>query len=96
MTFKVFIPAVHAYSQAIKPHSCQKRKVSQNAYLRKSSCPEIRVRASHNKDEIFRNSSLPNFTTSSREIQPINNTIAENTNKNLRRLQSVEEEKEEK
>ena len=96
MTFKVFIPAVHAYSHAIKPHSSQKRKVPQNAYLRKSSCPEIRVQASHNKDEMFRNSSLPNFTTSSREIQPTNNS-AENTklsNKNLHRLQSVEEEKE--
>merc|ERR1712137_1210558 len=34
---KVFIPAVHVYSQAIKPQNSQKRKVPQNAYLRKSS-----------------------------------------------------------
>jgi len=65
--------------------------------LRKSSCPEIRVGATHSRDEMFRNSSLPNFSSSSRESQPTNNSaeINKSSNRNLRRLQSVEEEKEE-
>merc|ERR1739841_304963 len=93
---KVFIPAVHVYSNVIKNKNSQKLKTPQNAYLRKSSCPEIRAASSHSKDEMFRNSSLPNFTSSSRESQHSNNSveIMKSTRPKLRRLQSVEEERE--
>ena len=92
--FQVFIPAVHVYSNAIN-QSSQKRKVPQKAYLRKSSCPEIRAGSSHTKEEMFRNSSLPNFSSSSNVSQmPRFNSNIENQTRNLRKLQSVEEEKE--
>ena len=94
--FQVFIPAVHVYSNVIKNQNSQKRRTPPNAYLRKSSCPEIRAASSHSKDEMFRNSSLPNFSSSSREGQPSNNSVENMKPRRtkLRSLQSVEEEKE--
>jgi len=92
---KVFIPAVHVYTQQQRP---RQRQNLQNK--RKASCPEISsFNSNYQKDrDILRNSSLPNFPARSNSRDKL---VSENDSsrrmghvETFQRLQSVEEDSE--